>query len=79
MDTSPLVFGMIAERPDSASCRNRAAIYAGLAEQAFSAEAAAAMRYLERMWLVIAAVAEVTERNRSRLPLGSDSDRLSSQ
>jgi hypothetical protein len=70
---------MTPEQPDSASCRNRAAIYAVLAEQAVSAQAAAAMRYLEQMWLVIAAVAEVIERNGSRLPLGSDPDHLSLQ
>jgi hypothetical protein len=70
---------MLPEQPDSTSCRDRAAIYAGLAEQAISAEAAAAMRYLEQMWLVIAEVTEVIEKNRSRLPLGSDPRRLSPQ
>jgi hypothetical protein len=67
------------DRSKSVSYRERAAICAWCAEQTISAEAAAAMRYLEQMWLVIAAVAEVIERNGSRLPLGSDPDHLSLQ
>ena len=51
--------------PNSASYRERAAICAWCAEQTASAEAAALLRYLEQMWIIVAEVAEVVEKNKS--------------
>jgi hypothetical protein len=51
----------------------RAAIRAWCAEQTISAEAGAALRYLEQMYILIAEVVDITEAKRSRSPLGSDS------
>jgi hypothetical protein len=62
---------MVPEQADSSNYRDRAAIYGELATQAGSAETAAALLYLEQMWLVVAKVAEVTERNRPRSSFGS--------
>jgi hypothetical protein len=68
---------MIPERPNSASCRERAAIYARYAEEAASAETAAALRYLEQMWIVIAEVTDAIEDNESRSPLNREPSHLS--
>jgi hypothetical protein len=68
---------MIPERSDSSSYRERAAISAWCAEQTASAEAAAALLYLEQMWLLVADVAEIIECNRSRAALGGDLHHLS--
>jgi hypothetical protein len=68
---------MLAEQPNSAPYIARAAICAQCAGQAISAEAAAALRYLEEMWLVIAKVADINEQNGSRRALGSYTHRLS--
>ena len=57
--------------------RTCAAIYAHCAEQATSPEAAAALLYLEKMWLVIAEVADIKEKSGSRSPLGGDAHPLS--
>jgi hypothetical protein len=57
--------------------KSHAAISAWCAEQTASAKAAAALRYLEQMWLLVADVAEIIERNRSRSVLGSDLPHLS--
>jgi hypothetical protein len=63
---------MPSEQSNSASYRARAAICAQCAKQAISPEAAAALLYLEEMWLVIAEVADVNVRSGSRHALGSD-------
>jgi hypothetical protein len=68
---------MLSEKSNSAAHRTRAAIYAHCAEQATSPEAAAALFYLEKMWLVIAEVADIKEKSGSRSLLGSDSHPLS--
>jgi hypothetical protein len=68
---------MIPEQSTSSSYRARAAISAWCAEQTASAEAAAALLYLEQMWLLVADVAEIIEGNRSRAAPGSDLHHLS--
>jgi hypothetical protein len=68
---------MFSEKFNSAKYRTRAAIYAQCAEQATSPEAGAALLYLEKMWRVIAEVADIKERSGSRSLLGSDSHPLS--
>jgi len=68
---------MIPEQSNSSSYRVRAAISAWCAEQTASAEAAAALLYLEQLWLLVADVAEIVEGNRSRAALGSDLHHLS--
>jgi len=68
---------MLSKQSNSASYRTRAAIYAYCAEQAVSPEAAAALHYLEEMWLVIAAVANVNGGNGSGASLDSDLRHLS--
>ena len=55
---------MIPEQPNSTSYRDRAAIYAWCASQVVSAEAKAALLYLEQMWNDIADVAEAIDENR---------------
>jgi hypothetical protein len=60
----------------TSSYRERAAICAWCAEQTISAEAAAALLYLEQMYILIAEVAEVIEGNRSRASLGNDPHHL---
>jgi hypothetical protein len=70
--TLTYLFGMVPERSNSSSYRERAAISAWCAEQTASAEAAAALLYLEQMWILVADVAEIIEENRSRAALGSD-------
>jgi hypothetical protein len=72
----PRLFGMFPEQSNSASYRARAAICARCAEEAASPEAAAALLYLEQMWILAAEVAKVIERNRSRASLGSDPHHL---
>jgi hypothetical protein len=69
--------GMILKAPSSASCRERAAIYARCAEEAASAETASALRYLERMWIVIAEVTDAIEGNGSRSALDREPPNLS--
>jgi hypothetical protein len=64
-------------RSNSSSYRTRAAIYAQCAEQATSPEAAAALLCLEKMWLVIAEVADIKAKSGSRGLLGGDSHPLS--
>jgi len=73
------LFGMVPEQSNSASYRARAAICAWCAEETASAEAAAALLYLERMWILAAEVAEVIEENKSRAPLASEPHRLSAE
>jgi hypothetical protein len=68
---------MHSEKFNSAAHRTRATIYAHCAEQATSPEAAAALLYLERMWLVIAEVADIKAKSRSHSLLGSDAHPLS--
>jgi hypothetical protein len=51
---------------DSATYRSRARVYSLCAQQDIPPEAAAAFRYLEEMWLVIAEVSDNLE-NKSRL------------
>ena len=73
---------MISEKSNSATHRTRthrtrAAIYAHCAEQATSPEAAAALFYLEKMWLVIAEVAEIKANSGSRSLPGGNSHPLS--
>ena len=68
---------MLSEQSNSATYKCRAAIYAVCAEQATSPEAAAALLYLEKMWLVIAKVADISERNGSRSMLDDDFHSLS--
>jgi len=75
----PRLFGMFPEQSNSASYRARAAICAWCAEETVSAEAAAALLYLERMWILAAEVAEIIEKNRSRASLGSDPHHLSAE
>ena len=70
-------FGMVPERSNSSSYRERAAISAWCAEQTASAEATAALLYLEQMWILVADVAEIIEGNRSRAALGCDPHYLS--
>ena len=77
-EVTPLrIIEMLPKQSDSASHRARAAIYAQCAERAVSPEAAAALHYLEEMWLVIAEVADVNAANGSRSPLGSDPHQVS--
>jgi len=68
---------MLLEKSNSTAHRTRAAIYAHCAEQATSPEAAAALLYLEKMWLVIAEVADIKANSGSRSLLGSDAHPLS--
>jgi hypothetical protein len=68
---------MFPEQLNSSSYRKRAAISAWCAEQTASAEAAAALLYLEQMWILVADVAKIIEGNRSRAALGSDPHHLS--
>jgi hypothetical protein len=67
---------MLPEQLNSASYRARAAICAWCAEETSSAESAAALLYLEKMWILAAEVAKVIEDNRSRASLGSDPHHL---
>jgi hypothetical protein len=67
---------MVPERETSAWYREHAAICAWCAEQTISAEAAAALLYLEQMWTVIAEVTEVIEANRSGSRLSGDLQHL---
>jgi len=48
--------------------------YAG---QSASAEVAALLCYLEQMWMTVAEVAEIIEKNKSHQPLGDDPLHLS--
>jgi hypothetical protein len=68
---------MISDRSDSSSYRARAAISAWCAEQTASPEVAAALLYLEKMWLLVADVAEIIEKNRPPAALGSNPQHLS--
>jgi hypothetical protein len=68
---------MLSEKSNSAAHRTRAAIYAHCAEQATSPEAAAALLYLEKMWQVIAEVADIKANSGSRRLPGGDSHPLS--
>jgi hypothetical protein len=63
---------MIPEQPDSTFCRQRAAIYAQLAAQAISAEAATTLLYLEQIWIVIAEVADAIKGGGAATSLESD-------
>ena len=71
------LFGMVPEQSNSASYRERAAICAWCAEQTASAEAEAALLYLQQMWILAAEVAEISEGNGSSSPLHSDPHHLS--
>ena len=62
---------MVPEQSNLASYRERAAICAWCAEQTASAEVAALLRYLEQMWITVAKVAEIVEKNKSH-QLGDD-------
>lgn len=64
-------------RSRSTSYKAHAAISAWCAEQTASAETAAALLYLEQMWILVADVAEIIEGTRSQAALGSDPDHLS--
>jgi hypothetical protein len=68
---------MLSEQSNSASYKTRAAFCAQCAAQAISPEAAAALLYLEDMWLDIAQVADINVADGSRPALGSDTHRLS--
>jgi hypothetical protein len=68
----PPLFGMFPEQSNSVSYRERAAICAWCAKETASAEAAAALLYLEQMYILIAEVAEVIEGNRSHASLSND-------
>ena len=57
--------------------RARAAISAWCADQTASSETAAALLYLEQMWILVADVVEIIEENRSHAALGSDPHHLS--
>ena len=70
---------MAPEQSKSVSHRKRAAICAWCAKETASAEAAAALLYLEQMWILVAEVAEVIEGNRSRAPLARELHRLSAE
>ena len=52
---------MFPEQSNSTSYRERAAISAWCAGQTNSAEAAAALLYLEQLWILVADVADVIE------------------
>jgi len=71
------LFGMASEQSNSASYRVRAAICSWCAKETASAEAAAALRYLEQMYILIAEVVDITEGSRSRASLGNDPHHLS--
>jgi hypothetical protein len=64
-------------RSNSSSYRARAAVSAWCAEQTASAEAAAALLYLEQMWLLVADVAQIIEGNGSRAAPDGDLHYLS--
>jgi hypothetical protein len=68
---------MHSKQYDSATYRARAAAYSVCAQQEVPPEATAAFSYLEEMWLVIAEVADINEKNRSRSLIGGDSYPLS--
>jgi hypothetical protein len=67
---------MFPEQSNSTSYRERAAISAWCAGQTNSAEAAAALLYLEQLWILVADVADVIEGKGTSLPLGSDAHHL---
>jgi len=67
---------MVPEQSNSASYSARAAICAWCAGETASAEATAALLYLEKMWILVAQVAAVIEGNRSRASLVGDPRRL---
>jgi hypothetical protein len=68
---------MHSKQSDTPTYRSRATIYSMCAQQDIPPEAEAAFRYLEEMWLVIAEVADINERNRSLSLLGGGSHPLS--
>jgi hypothetical protein len=59
-------------RSDARSCRERAAIVTGLAEQAVCEAAKAKLVYLGEMWLVAAKIAELVETNKSHRARGGE-------
>jgi hypothetical protein len=63
---------MIPNRPNPASCRQRAATYARHAEETASAQTEAELRYLELMWNVIAEVTDIIDGKGSRSPLNRE-------
>jgi hypothetical protein len=63
-------------RSNSTSYRERAAISAWCAKQTNSAEAAAALLYLEQLRILVADVADVIEGKGPSLSLGSDAHHL---
>jgi hypothetical protein len=67
---------MAPEQSESESYRARAAICAWCAGETASAEAAATLLYLKQMYILIAEVLDIIERNRSRSSLGSDPHHL---
>ena len=71
------LFGMASKLSSSTFYGERAALCAWCAGQTDSAEAAALLRYLEQMWITVAEVAEIVEKNKSHQPLGDDPLHLS--
>jgi hypothetical protein len=69
--------GMVPEQSNSTSYRARAAICEWCAEETASAEAAAALLYLEQMYILIAEVTDIIEGNRLRSRLDSGPHHLS--
>jgi len=65
------------EQPKSASYRDRAKICAWCAGETASAEAEAALLYLEQMYILIAEVADIIEENRLCPRIGGDPHHLS--
>ena len=72
-----ILFGMASKLSNSTFYGERAALCAWCAGQTASAEAAALLRYLEQMWITVAEVAEIVEKNKSHQPLGDDPLHLS--
>jgi hypothetical protein len=68
---------MHSKQCDSPTYKSRATFYSICAQQVIPPEAAAAFRYLEEMWLVIAEVADIKARSGSRRLPGGDFHPLS--
>jgi hypothetical protein len=68
---------MVLKQSNSSPYRERAAICVWCAEQTASAEAEAALLYLQQMWILAAEVAEIIEGNGSSSPLPSGLHHLS--
>jgi hypothetical protein len=72
-----ILFGMASKLSNSTFYGDRAPLCAWCAGQTASAEAAALLRYLERIWITVAEVADIVEKNKSHEPLGGDPLHLS--